>query len=278
MSDCKKKIVGLIGWPVSHSLSPKMHNTAFRHLGLDFSYRLFPTKPKNLKKTIEMIRSKKIKGANVTIPYKEKIIKYLDKIDKKAGMLGAVNTILNIEGKLIGHNTDVDGFITSLRKEGNFNPQGKTVFLIGCGGVGKAIAVTLAKSKIKNIFLLDKDIKKSKELYSLIRANERIPVSMIFPENKGRIKKAISNSELLINATPVGMKKAKHVINPKFLHKNLFVYDVVYNRKTELLKEAKKRKLRCLGGLEMLIYQGAKAFEIWTGKKAPIDVMRKALI
>jgi len=273
------KIVGLIGYPVEHSRSPLMHNAAFESLGLDFVYLLFSVRPGYLKEAVMGLRALDIAGANVTIPYKEEVMKYLDEISSEAKFIGAVNTIHNKEGKLIGYNTDGQGFITSLLDEGRVKLESQKVFLIGAGGAGKAIAVKLVERAVERLVIIDKVEEKAKALVKILREN--VPDCPVYtsPNVGEEFAKTVRESNLLINATPVGMNEGDPcVIDPNFLHKDLLIYDVVYNRETPLVEEAKKRGLRVVGGIGMLIYQGAASFEIWTGRKAPVEIMRDRLI
>ncbi len=271
------KIVGLMGYPIDHSLSPAMHNAAFKHLGLDFTYVPMPVKPGDIKRAIRSLKPLDITGVNITAPYKEEVIKYIDVVLNDANLIRAVNTIHNSDGKLTGYNTDAEGFIVSLTREGRINPRGKNILLIGAGGAGRAIGVKLAGVGVSSILIADIDSKKSKALYGHIR--KCYPDSDARAINTGEIRKVIKDIDILINATTVGMqRKDPCVIDPKWLHRKLFVYDVVYNMETRLLKEARKKGLKALGGLGMLVHQGALAFKIWTGRKAPVEVMRKAII
>ena len=270
------EVVGIFGYPIKHSLSPVMHNSAFEALKLDFIYLPFEVKPEDLEIAVEAIKVLGFKGVNITVPHKEKVIKYLDELNSSAREVGAVNTIENQNGKLIGYNTDGIGFLKSL--QGKFNLAGKNVVLLGAGGAGKAIASALAKNKVSSLTLIDLKIKKAKETALLVKRmckvlGERCKVTINY-----QLSTINFNTDLLINATPLGMKPGDPLpVNKKYLYKNLFVYDIIYNRETELLKQAKKIGAKTLGGLEMLIYQGAEAFRIWTGRKVPIEVMRKAI-
>jgi len=273
------KIVKLIGYPVEHSRSPLMHNAAFQSLGLDFVYLLFSVKPPNLKEAVTGLRASNVVGANVTIPYKEEVMKYLDEITPEAKFIGAVNTIHNREGKLIGYNTDGQGFITSLLTDGKVKLEGQKVFLIGAGGAGKAVAVKLAERGVERLVITDKIVERAETLVGRLRENiPDCPVYALFPDDK-EFAKTLLGSTLLVNATSMGMKKGDPcVVDPEYLHKDLFIYDVVYNRETPLIEAAKKRGLKALGGIGMLIHQGAASFEIWTGQKAPIEVMRNKIL
>lgn len=274
----KTKIVGIFGWPVEHTLSPLMHNAAFRKLNLNYVYIPFGVKPYELKNAVRGIKTLGIVGVNVTIPHKEKVMDYLDEISTDASLIGAVNTIYHINGLLKGYNTDGDGFIASLINDAGIKLEGKKVLLIGAGGAGKAIAIKLAKRNIQRLVITDKITARARKLNRHIINNVTDSCSYAIEFTEKKIAEEITKADILINATPVGMRKNDPpVINPRLLRKNLFVYDVVYNRQTELLEAAKRKGAKCLDGLGMLIYQGALSFGIWTGEKAPLETMRKAI-
>jgi len=254
-----------------------MHNAAFKRLGLDAIYLVFEVAPKGLGDAIAAIRGLGIAGINVTIPHKEAVIKYLDDLSQEAKLIGAVNTIVNKNGKLTGHNTDVFGFIKALKEDLKFDPRGKNIFILGAGGAAKAVAFGLAQKGAKRIVLTDVADEKALELACDVELKTNC-ACLALPCGSPGIKEMILNSQLLVNATPCGMKDADPAaIDPKLLHKGLAVFDLVYNKNTKLIKAAKRMGLRASGGLDMLLYQGARAFELWTGKKAPVEVMRKAL-
>jgi len=252
------KIIGIFGYPVTHSLSPLFQNAAFEALGLNFVYLPFLVKPEDLKGAVESIKFLNMVGVNVTIPHKKKVLVYLDELSSEAKMMGAVNTICYRDDKLIGYNTDGKGFISSLTKEGKFNPQGKRALILGAGGAAWAISFALIEAGVKRLSIANRTIKKAEILLE-------------------RLKEFLNEVDLLINATSVGMHPEDSLlINPKLLAPHTFVYDVVYNKKTKLLKAAEDRNLPCLGGLGML-NQGAYSFEIWTHKKAPLKEMKEVL-
>ncbi len=274
----KGRVIGLFGYPVFHTLSPIFQNAAFSAENLNLIYLPFSVKPESLKGGIEAIRSLNFKGANVTIPHKENVIPFLDEISEEAKNIGAVNTILNKEGKLIGYNTDGSGFLMSLKEEGKFEVKNKNIFLIGAGGAARAVSFSLLQSNCQNLFLTnwikEEGEKLVKNLNSVFK-EKRVKLINFKERNSAGLFKDI---DLLVNCTSVGMKKGDAlIIDPCYLSKKAIVYDLVYNRKTELLLSAKKRGLRVLSGLGMLIFQGAISFEIWTGKKAPIEVMKIAI-
>ena len=271
-----RKIYGVLGFPAKHSLSPLMHNAAFKTLKINARYKIFEAEPKELKNFICSLSENHIFGLNVTVPYKEKVIPFLDKISDEARLIGAVNTIKLRGDKLEGFNTDGEGFIRHLRKDLRFNPNAKSIALIGAGGAARAISVYLAKAKAKAITIYDIDKSKAQGLVKHLKANfNKIRFEVAHSVAGLKAKEAA----LLINATPRGMKeKDPEIIDNKFLPKNLLVYDLIYNpAQTKLLKLAKAQGCRTSNGLGMLLYQGAASFELWTGKRAPIGVMRKAL-
>ncbi len=272
-----EKVVGLFGYPVGHSLSSIFQNAGFKKLGLDFTYILFSVEPKKLKKAVEGIKALNIAGMNITIPHKEKVMPYLDKISLVAKKIGAVNTIFNKNGKLIGYNTDVNGFLTSLQEDLKFNPKGKSVFLLGAGGVAYAIVYGLITKGVKKFSIVNKPRWMAELLVKHFRKIAKGHEFNLVDFSRRNSKRLIEDSDILINATSVGMNPGDaSLIKEGLLYPGLFVFDVVYNRETALLKLAKKKGLKAIGGLNMLIHQGAASFEIWTGEKAPIKTMKKS--
>ena len=273
----KTKIVGLFGYPVEHSMSPGMHNAGLVKLNLDYVYVAFNVPPDKLGEAVKSIRPLNIRGMNVTIPHKENVMRFLDRIDPVAEQIGAVNAIVNNNGVLTGYNTDGWGFIKSLQNK-HINISGKQALLLGAGGAGKAISINLVKSGIRKLYIKDIDKSRVRKLVDGIKkVNKKAGIVQYIDKIDGSI---IQTTDLLINATPVGMKPGDNPVIPAALlgiNKKLVVYDIVYNRETELAKESIKRGLVTLNGSEMLLYQGVAAFELWTGKKAPVSVMRKAL-
>ena len=272
------KITGVFGYPVSHSLSPVFQNAAFEYLGLDYVYIPFEIKPEDLKKGVESIKIFNWVGINVTIPHKKEILKYIDEIDETSEILEVVNTIHNIGGKLKGYTTDGDGFIMSLREDGKFNPEGKNIFIIGAGGSSYAICGALIKKKVNHIFITNRTYENSMKLKEHLYYKLNFKNVEIIEFEKRNEKGIWEKVDLLVNTTSIGMKENDPLlIKRENIEKVKFVYDIVYNRKTELLKEAENLKIPYLDGLSMLVYQGAISFEIWTGKKAPVEIMKKSL-
>lgn len=276
MTSFSKKIYGLIGYPVKHSLSPLMHNAAFSSLKIDAEYRLFEVKPQELEGFISSLAEKNIFGLNVTIPHKENVMPLLDGIAAEAKLIGAVNTIKAAENKLEGFNTDGEGFLKHLSADLGFEPKGKNVALIGAGGAARAVSVYLSKATPRRIAVYDIDKEKASALIEHLRENFKDTEFRLADSIEGL---GIQDCSLLVNATPVGMKESDPpVIDEADLHSSILVYDLIYNpRETKLLKAARTAKARFSNGLGMLLYQGAIAFQIWTGKSAPVEIMRRAL-
>jgi len=270
-------IYGLIGWPLGHSLSGKMHNAAFKALGINAEYKLLPLMPQYFDDFLTNLYNSGISGLNVTVPYKEKVLDLveLDTESLYLRQVKAVNTMVLSEGVWWGFNTDIPGFSRHLKE--NFKPWKKKIAILGAGGAARAVAYVLAKEKSAQISIFDIDKTKSAGIVEMINS--------LFPQFEIRAvdsveKLEIKDKDLLVNATPIGLKSADPVlIKEEMLHKDLFVYDLIYNpAETKLLALAKKAGASTSNGLGMLLYQGMLSFEIWTGKKAPEEIMRKALL
>jgi len=272
----KTKLYGIFGYPVEHTFSPGMHNAAFKKLGMDACYIPFAVNPDQLADAVRAIIPLGLCGLNVTVPHKEKVIAYLHDLSQEARLIGAVNTIEVVKGKLIGHNTDGRGFIRSLRDNARFDPKGKAVFLVGSGGAARAVSFSLALAGVRRIALFDVDGKKAEALARDLRDKTGVDAEAL---PGGALARAAETSEFLINATPLGLKKRDTLpIRQEFIRKDHLVCDLVYNpAETTLLKAAKKKEANRLSGIGMLLYQGVIAFEIWTGVKAPVLVMKNAL-
>ena len=246
-----------------------MHNAAFEHIGLDCCYLTFPVKPELLKDAVKAVRALNLAGVNVTMPHKENVIPLLDKVDADASFIGAVNTIVNQGDKLTGYNTDGRGFM-KLLSEAHVSVNKKNVLIVGAGGASRAIGYYLCQSASK-LFLYDIDRKKAGKL---IRALNKIKNNVFSAGNINNLDKY----DVIINATPLGLKKGDPLpVDINLLNPRHVVCDLIY-KKTALLDKASKKGCKTLNGLGMLLWQGAFAFELWTGKKPPVEVMRKALI
>ncbi|MCW4024298.1 MAG: shikimate dehydrogenase [Candidatus Bathyarchaeota archaeon] len=273
----KTRVYGVIGDPIEHTLSPTLQNAAFEASELDCVFLAFPVKTGQVKEALDGMRALEICGLNVTMPHKNAVIAYLDEIQEEAKFLKAVNTIHNQNGKLQGYNTDGVGAVNAL-KENGADPKGKRVLLLGAGGAARAIAFALTK-EASEIVVLNRTESQATELANALTeaTKKKISSDTLSSESlKGHLPKA----DILINATSVGMKPALQSPAPANLLKpDSAVMDIVYNPvETQLAKDAKATGAKVVSGVEMLIYQGAAAFEIWTGQSAPVDVMRKAAL
>jgi len=272
------KYVYLIGDPVEHSVSPQMHNAAYKELGLNFEYRLLKTGTSELKAAIDKLRSADCAGFNVTVPHKEAVMQYLDYIDDSAALIGAVNTVKNEEGKLKGYNTDSIGFIESLTRDAGFAPKGKKILLLGAGGAAKAVAVALCKDEAAEIAIMDIDAAKAGALAENLKAHFG---SRVLPlEDEHLFKQFMVNCDCIVNATPIGMfpkTDASPVKENAPLREGQVVYDLVYNpAQTKFTRSATAKGARSFTGLGMLVRQGAAAFELFTEKLPPVKTMWSA--
>lgn len=269
------KVVGLIGEPVEHSFSPPMHNAAFKKLGMDYVYVPFNVSPDNLKSAIGGADSLNIQGLNVTIPHKINVMGYLKELDPIAELIGAVNTI--DFKNLKGYNTDGIGCIRAI--EEIISVKDKKVVVAGAGGASRAIVFYLAKYGAEEISILNRNVNKADKL-----ANDLLSSNLISNVSAGDISNiadSIKDADILIDTTPIGMHPncdVEPIVKAADIHEDLVVNDIVYNpNETVLLKEAIKANAKVVYGIKMLLYQGAESFEIWTGQKAPIDVMEDKL-
>lgn len=274
----KTRTVILIGNPVEHSLSPIMHTSAFKEIGIDAIYIAARVENKEVKNAVESIRALNFLGANVTIPHKVEVIKYVDEIDPIAKDIGAINTIVNNNGKLFATNTDGLGFIRSI-KEAGINLKGINAVMIGAGGVARAISFNILQ-EISRLKIADVKKNVTDELVFQLQKKFRDKVSS-FEFNINDLKIALESADMLLNCTPVGMHpNHNHSPVPKeLLKKDLIVFDAIYNPvETLLIKDAKKIGAKTISGIKMFLYQGVEAFELWTKNKAPISLMEKIII
>ncbi|MEM2466236.1 MAG: shikimate dehydrogenase [Candidatus Bathyarchaeia archaeon] len=274
----KTKVFCVIGDPITHSLSPIMHNAAFRHLKIDAVYVAFNVKESMLEDAVKGMRSFGICGMNVTTPHKTAIINYLDENDPMAEFVGAVNTVLNVDGKLVGFNTDGVGALMAL-KENGVKTKGKKFLILGAGGAGRAIAFHLAQ-EADELIILNRDVNKARLLADMLRKrfNKKVVGDGL---SHDVLKKWIEDVDVLINTTSVGMypRQDETLIDKSFLRSELTVMDIVYNPiETKLLKDAKSAGAKVIYGTEMLVFQGAASFEIWLNQPAPVNVMREAIM
>ena len=272
--------VGLIGWPVEHSLSPAMHNAAFQALGLGWRYELLPVPPGQLGAALADLSAGDFGGANVTVPHKSAVVAYLDEIDAAAQAIGAVNTIAVQGNRLLGHNTDAAGFVEALREEG-LEPSGRRALLLGAGGAARAVAFALAQAGCA-VAIYNRTMVRAAELaHDMQDLGLRAPVAWV-PGEAALEELDLARFDLLVNATTAGMwPNCEDTPWPEALAlpSHGTVFDLVYNPlETRLLRQAHLAGARTIDGLGMLVWQGALAFELWTGQKPPADLMRAAAL
>jgi shikimate dehydrogenase len=276
----KTQICGLIGDPVAHTMSPAMHNAAFKKLGLDYIYLPFRVTPEGLPRAVAGMKALNVRGFNVTIPHKVSVIPLLDGLDPLAEKIGAVNTVVNDCGELRGYNTDATGFLRALLGSG-VRPEDKNVVILGAGGAARAIAYILAENGAHLTIINRKlELDWAEDIARLILEDfgREVIVLELLPR---RLAKALPGADILVNATSVGMSPAggRSPVPARLLHRRLVVFDIVYNPvMTKLLREAKAAGARTIGGIDMLAWQGALAFEKWTGQVAPLALMRRQAV
>lgn len=280
--DGHTQLVGLIGWPVEHSVSPAMHNAAFDALGLNWRYVPLPVAPGQVEAAVRGVRALGFRGVNVTVPHKQAVMPALDEIGPAAGALGAVNTVVagrDSTGRttLRGDNTDAPGFLKALRR-GGFEPRGKRAVLVGAGGAGRAVAYGLLEAGADEVLVLDVAAQQAQRLVSdLDGVSSRL---RSVAHSTEALVEAARAAHLLVNATPLGMwPRVGPTIWPEGIPvpPHLTVFDLVYNpTETQLLRQTRAAGAQPISGLGMLVEQGALAFEMWTGQPAPVEVMQAA--
>jgi len=279
--------IGLIGYPLKHSISPYFQQAALDYHRLDIRYELWETSPAQLQNRVNDLRKPQNVGANVTVPYKEAVLTLLDEVDDLARSIGAVNTIVKKDDRLFGFNTDAYGFIEALDKEGNFNPEGKRVVILGAGGVGKAVGFVLMQSRVTSLAITDGIFERAKSLAeNLLRHIKKAspslkdlePAITAFHWQSLNLAETLDNCDLIVHCTTIGMKhssqEGQSPLSLEVIPRSVLVYDLVYNPwLTPLLELAQKAGANILGGLPMLVYQGAASFKLWIGREAPVDIM-----
>ena len=274
----KTAVYAVIGDPIAHSMSPVMQNAAFEAMTLDCVFLAFKVAPAEVENALRGVRGLGIRGLNVTMPHKNAVIAHLDEVDETAKFLGSVNTILNEGGRLRGFSTDGAGAHRALEENGA-SLAGKKLVLLGGGGAARTIAFALAK-EVGALVLLNRTPEKTATLAEALnqKFRKKVTAGSLSPS---AIQENLRDADVLINATSVGMhpNASQSLVKPEWLKPSLTVMDIVYNPlETKLAKDAKAAGAKVVSGLEMLIYQGAASFEIWTGKPAPVEVMRKAAL
>jgi shikimate dehydrogenase len=273
----KTRVCAILGDPVQHSLSPVIHNAAFNEVGLNLVYVAFNVGVTELKDAILGAKTLGIHGLNITMPHKHSVMNYLDKINMTAKNIGAVNTILNKNGILIGYNTDGAGAMLALKENGICTEEKKLV-LLGAGGAAKAIAYQAAQ-EVEELVILNRTVEKAKQLAKILQSFNAKVIGKMLSNNV--LYKELTTANILVNATSVGMYPDNNnsPVPSDLLTSDLCVMDIIYNPlNTKLLNDAKYAGAKTVSGVDMLIYQGAVAFEIWTKCTAPVEVMKKAAL
>lgn len=272
------RLVGIIGDPVTHTLSPVMHNAAFAALGLDFVYVPLPVSPGRVGEAVAGLRALGFRGANVTMPYKAAVLPFLDEVSSDARLIDAVNTIAVDAGHLVGHTTDGDGFSRALREVEPGGADGWPVLLLGAGGAARAVALALARERVESITIADRTPAAAERLVERLHSQFHDVILRVVPLDQ-LAAADVDAASLIVNATPLGMSESLKLpsVVVDTLRRGHVVFDLVYGKRpTNLLNEARLRGARTVDGLSMLVWQAAGSFELWTGRPAPLDVMRSA--
>ena len=271
--------LGIIGYPIGHSMSPVFQQAALNACGVDAQYVAYQVPPGEVGEFVNGLRQPGIMGINVTVPHKEAVIPFLDEIDDWATEAGAVNTIVNRQGRLTGHNTDGYGFLRALREGADFEPQGRRTLILGAGGAARGVVLALAREGVGDLTIANRTPERAESLAQLARGRgitaEAIPLSG--PD----LAQASATAELIVNCTTIGMTHGpgedETPLPGAAIPSTSLVYDLVYNPlETRLLREAAQAGAKTLGGIQMLVYQGAESFEMWLDRPAPVPVMLEA--
>ena len=276
----KSRIYGLLGDPVSHSLSPLMHNTAFNQHNIDAVYVPFHVYPRELSAAVDGLRALNVAGVNVTIPHKEAILPFLDQVDSAAQLIGAVNTVVNDGGKLVGYNTDASGFLRSLCDELNFQPNDKCVVLLGAGGACRAAAVALAGAGVRSIAISNRSLGRAEKLVRSFSPYFPRVDFLAYDYLEKDYLSGLSRADLIVNTTSVGLKGEKINFLPlESIKGSALIYDMIYSATgTPFIESLRSAGQVCADGLGMLAAQGEDAFFYWTGVRLPAGYMKKILV
>lgn len=275
------KVLGVFGYPVEHTLSPAMHNAAIAALGLHYVYIPFSVQPAELGVAIRSIRALGIVGVNLTIPHKERALAYLDEVAPEALEIGAVNTVHFSEGRLVGYNTDGEGFLAPLR-ERSIPVKGLQAFVLGAGGASRSVVYALVRAGA-GVTIANRRPERAAALAEAVNGATGTKSAAWLPlDAYDEVAKRLARADMLVNTTPVGMHPHEDEAPPvpvDLIHKGMIVYDLIYNpMETRLLAAAKRQGAVAINGVDMLVGQGAASLRIWTGLEAPIDAMRQAVL
>lgn len=276
----KTRLLGVFGYPISHTRSPAMHNPALRRFGFNLVYVPFLVKPENLGQAVQGVRALDLAGINVTIPHKQAIVKHLDEISKESRLIGAANTVINRNGKLFGTTTDPYGIIMALKK-GRILVRNKRVLILGTGGTARTALFTLLMEGCAEVVIAGRRPEKAEIMVQEAKKAFKKPVRLLKLHTEAFFEE-IEKTNLLINTTSVGMDTSSReiLVEKKRLHSRLAVFDIVYQKKgdTPLIRAAKSLGLKCAVGMDMLIYQGMASFKLWTGKNPGYELFRKGFL
>ena len=271
--------LGIIGFPIGHSISPAFQQAALDHLGIDADYQAWEVDPEGVGEFLQALRQPDKLGINVTVPHKETVIPFLDEMDEGAREAGAVNTVVHREGRLIGYNTDSHGFLQALREARNFRCEGRRVLVLGAGGGARGVVLALIREGVSELVIANRTFARGERLASLAR--ERGIACRAIEMSWNELALAAVSADLIVNCTTVGMSHGQDAAHSLLLEQQIpptaLVYDLVYNpMETPLLRAAGRAGASTLGGIQMLVHQGAASFELWTGQPGPIPVMLEA--
>ncbi len=280
--DTQTRLVGVIGWPIEHSLSPAMQNAALREMGLNWVYLAFAVEPGRVGEAVAGVRGLGLVGLNVTIPHKSAVIDHLDAIDESVEALGVANTIVRTEdGRLIGHNTDGPGFVRSIEERGH-TIEGKAVALLGAGGSARSVAYACARAGARSMTVLNRTVERAEEVAALVRDRAGLAAVDALPITGEAARQAVEAADVVVDCTSVGMyphTDVEPVIPGAWLHPGQVVVDLTYNPlETVMLRAAADAGAETVDGAGMLVHQGAISLQYWTGRQAPVETMRRALL
>jgi shikimate dehydrogenase len=277
----RTKPYAVLGHPITHTLSPVMHNAAFQSLGIDAVYLAFDVSPSDLPTALSAMRDLAFGGLNLTVPLKEEVLKYLSQSDSNAERLGAVNTVEFLsDGTTKGYNTDGAGFVDGVKEAFGVNINGLSVLLLGSGGAGRAVAITCAIKGAKKVAIGNRNLGRAVRLAEEIsRLAPSVAVEAVDVGGQALLR-ACEAAQLIVQATPIGLRKDDpSLLEPEAFHPGQMAYDLIYTApETAFMKAATRGGAKSANGLGMLLHQGARAFTIWTGKEAPVEAMRRALV
>lgn len=272
------KYLGVIGYPLTRSLSPAFQQAALDHLRLDVEYQAWPTPEDALNTRITTMRSPTVLGGNVTIPHKEAVLPLLDEVDPLAARIGAVNTIVNRDGRLYGYNTDAGGFMRGLQEDGGFEPAARRVVIAGSGGAARAVVVALLEAGTRSITVINRTLSRANRLVADMAEVAGASELRALPEMYASWAAVMRSCDLLINSTSAGFgSEGESPVPLDLIRPSMLVYDLIYHpAETRLMAAARQAGASVRGGLPMLVYQGAASFELWTEESAPLDIMFEA--